>query len=138
MSDEKQFASAEDLFSIVPDHEDVWLESIGKYIRIRGLTLAEKDAIESESIKWDKKSGKVSEMDPLGNIRSRYIVRSAITENGNRLFSDKDIPRVGQLPAREFDKLFGKVQELSAVSDQDIADILGNSEGGTADEPPTE
>ena len=132
------FATAADLLAVQPDYEDIHLPSIGKWVRVRGLSLGEKDAIEAESVTYDRKTGKVAEFDFLTNLRSRYIVRSLITPDGNRMFNDKQVSVVSKLPAADFEKIFATIQRLSAVSDADIAELAGNSEGGAAEEPPIE
>lgn len=132
------FATAADLLAVQPDYEDIHLPSIGKWVRVRGLSLGEKDAIEAESVTYDRKTGKVAEFDFLTNLRSRYIVRSLVTPDGNRIFNDKQVQVVAKLPAADFEKIFAAIQRLSAVSDSDIAELAGNSEGGGAEEPPIE
>lgn len=102
---------------------DVEVPEWGGTVRIRNLTGAERDAWESENIKYDNKSGKNSPN--LVNLRARLIAKCAINEDGTPLFTSKRaVEMLGSKASSALDRLFSACQELNAITDEDVEELV--------------
>lgn len=117
----EQFLSA----AVLPI-EEVDVPALGGKVRVRGLTLAQRDEYEASVI--DSRGKRISLN--RENLRAKLIVRCVIDANGDRLFKDEDAPAVGHLPAAALEPLFEASQRLSGLSPSDVEDLAGNSERG--------
>lgn len=97
---------------------------LGGSVYLRGLTAAERDDYESESFRVTKGQPDVN----MRNMRARLLVRSLCDEQGNRLFRNHDVEKLGKFQAKILDRLFAKAQELTGISDADIEELTGKSE----------
>lgn len=109
--------------------EDVHIEEIGAAIRIRELKAQERDLFEQMVTRTSPK-GQQSVV--TENLRVRLIQLSAINEDGSPMFTQADIPALGQLSAAVVGKLFDVASRLSGLSEKDTEALEKNSESGHA------
>ncbi len=111
----------------------------GGEVLIRALTAKERDSYEQSMIETHG-TGKNMEIRPnLSNAKAKLVSRSAIDDEGNRLFtSEKDVIDLGGKSASAMNKLYTVACELSGISSQDIEDLEKNSEPGPIDDSPTD
>lgn len=67
------------------------------------------------------------------NIRAKLVARSIVDENGARCFTDEDAELLGELPASEMEGLWQAAAYLSNVTEADVQELAGNSEGNRGD-----
>lgn len=116
-------------FRVVPVPE--W----GGEVRIRSLTGSERDKYESSLARMDKKGQMVPDMI---NARARLVALTAVDENGNRIFTDQDVLKLGTKSSKALDRLFEASGELSGISEQDMEKMVegfdsDQSESSTSD-----
>lgn len=104
--------------------EPLELPELGDSVFIKGMTGTARDEFEKSC--RDQK-GRLR-----GNIRARLVVLTAVDENGARIFSDDDIQMVGKFRVDVLQKMFNKAQELSGMSDADVEELGGDSDGPEA------
>jgi len=119
----KKFLSREEILQIndLPT-EDVYIEQWGAWVRVRGLTAAERDKFEQSII---ERKGKSTQMN-LQNIRAKLVALCVVDENGNRIFTDADVEALGKKSAQALDKIFSVAQKLSGLTPEDVEEMLGN------------
>jgi hypothetical protein len=103
--------------------EDVEVPEWGGTVRVRSLTGAERDDLE----------GSIAELEGLEiyeNFRARLVTRAVVDETGKRLFSDKDIERLGEKSGAALDRVFSVAQRLSGLTKADIEELTANLNGG--------
>jgi len=92
----------------------------GKKIRLKHLSAKERDDFESSMVKMGK-SGR-QELNNV-NFRARLVQLAAVKADGAALFTRNDIKTLGNLPAAGLQRVFNKVNEMSAFSEDDIKDL---------------
>lgn len=119
-----QILGADDL-----DWEDVPCPEWGGDVRVRALTGRERDRYEMKAA-LSRKDG--TEMD----FRSELVVRTIIDENGERLFTDKEMTQLAAKSATPIDRLFDVVRRLSGMEEETVEeDAEGFVETPGADSP---
>lgn len=106
---------------------EVEVPAWGVTVWVRGLTAAERDDYEAEMVKL--KDNDEIEVD-RSNARSKLLVRCIVDEDGERVFGDKDAEQLGGKASQPVSRLFNVAQELSAITDEDVDELVGNSPGG--------
>ena len=77
-------------------------------------------------------SGKKTKVN-LQNARARLVAITVVDENGNRLFTENEIVLLGTKSATALSRVYDVAASLSGISDDDIEELLGNSEATTGD-----
>ena len=95
----------------------------GGSIIVRTITGTERDALEA-SISNDD-GGKNME-----NLRAKLVVMSVVDEEGNKLFTMKDLNAIGAKSARVLSKVFTVAMRLSGFSKKDVDELTENLSGG--------
>ncbi len=68
------------------------------------------------------------------NIRAKTAVSCVCDENGNLLFTDKDLPALSALHGKALDRIFEAAVLLSKVGKADLEDLKKNSEPTPSDD----
>lgn len=113
------------------DTEDVPCPEWGGDVRVRALTGGERDRYEMKAA-LSRKDG--TDMD----FRTEMVVRTIIDEEGNRLFTDKEMSRLAAKSAAPLDRLFDVVRRLSGMEEEateEDAEGFGQTPG---DDSPTD
>src|SRR5690606_31965338 len=107
--------SKDEILSIGVQTEVVPLPEFGGAVRVRGMTGAERDEWEADQVdpnlarQWNKLNPRQRQMairHRMRNIRARLVARCVVDENGNRLFSDKDVEKLGEVSAAVLNRLY--------------------------------
>ena len=107
--------------------EDVELPEWGETVRVRGLSSRERDTFEDEILDDEG----VADVE---NIRARLLVRTCLDpETGKRVFTDDDADALGAKSAKPMQRLFSVARRLSALSEDDIEELVKNSESAPTD-----
>ena len=99
--------------------EEVQVPEWKTSVWVRSMTLDERDAWEASIV--ETKGGETKQN--LKDFYSKLIVKTAVDEQGNRLFEDSDIPRLQKKSARAMGRIFKAAQRLNGIG-QDATDGL--------------
>lgn len=109
-------------FTDLPSEDVTVPEWGGMTVHVRGLTAAERDAFEADSITGRGRNRDVN----LRNIRARLVVRCLVDDDGARVFGDDDVDALGGKSAAALNRLFDVASRLSGLSDADVEELAGN------------
>lgn len=132
----EQILSAPDI-----EFEDVDLSHIPGWgtVRIKDLTAGERDKLE-QSIMTERTelvNGKPVKRQVLkDNVRATFCAACIVGEDMRPLFTKGDIVQLGQKSAKALDALFTIIRKRNGISEDDVAELEGNSEGDQSDDSP--
>ena len=106
--------AAEDI-EILPVDVPEW----GGAVFVKGMTGQERDNWESALV---KRSGKKAAID-LSDVRAKLCALTICDENGNRLFSEKDVKWLTLKSASALQRVYEVAQELSGITDEDVEEL---------------
>lgn len=98
----------------------------GGAVYVRGLTGAERGRLENALI--DQPAGKrqgTVRMD-METLRMRVAAWCMVDEDGNRLFSDKQVDALGAKSGTALQRVFDVAQRLSGMTAEDAEELEGN------------
>jgi hypothetical protein len=104
--------------------EDVDVPEWDGKVRVKALTGSERDALEQSMIEG---RGKHREMN-LANFRAKLASHSIVDENGKRVFNDLDVYDLGRKSGAALARVFNVASRLSGFTDDDIDELVKNSE----------
>lgn len=113
-----QILNADDLQT-----KDVYVKPWDGYVRVRTMTAHERDKFEQQI--FTNRGGKKERMD---DVRALLVSLTVVDEDGKRMFSEQDVKKLSSKSAAAMDAIFSAAQSLNAVSDNDVEDMVGNSE----------
>lgn len=90
---------------------------------VQGLNGKERDDLEASMIKGKGKSAQVS----LENLRAKVVARTAVDEEGNRIFAEADIPALALKSAAALNRVYEVAQRLSGITQEDVEELTKNS-----------
>ena len=96
----------------------------GGTVLVKALNGHERDSFEGSIMKGTGVNAKVD----IENIRAKLVVRSIVGEDGKRLFSDSDAEILSRKSAAALDRVFDAAQKLSGIGNDDLKDLVKNSE----------
>lgn len=96
----------------------------GGSVMVRGMTGIERDAFEAKILDQSGKKAKVN----LQNARARLVSITVVDADGDRLFSENEVVLLGTKSATALSRVYDVAASLSGISDEDIEELLGNSE----------
>lgn len=97
----------------------------GGSVLLRPMTGYQRDQWEGQFAGLDPKDPKAAEK-ITNNMRAKLVAQHLVDENGKLLFTPKDVESLGQKSAAALDRLFGKCQEISGLSDRDVKELEEN------------
>ena len=123
MTTNKRFLSRDEILNIKDlPVEEVYVEEWQAWVRVRGLTGAERDAFEQSIV---EQRGKDTRMN-LRNIRAKLVAMCVVDEEGNRVFRDEDAELLGKKSAAALNRVFEVAQRLSGLRPEDVEELAGN------------
>jgi monomeric isocitrate dehydrogenase len=90
----------------------------GGIAKIRVMSGTERDRFESEFVGNNKS---------VDMVRAKLVAKCLCDEDGNRLFTEQEIPQLGEKSASVLDKLFTTCMKLNRFTKDDVEDLAGNS-----------
>lgn len=128
---ESKELSADDLLA----ETDLPLEEVKlgstKRVYVRGMTGKQRDSWEASLMR-----GKGSDRRPFTeNARARLAVRCLVNGKGDRLYTDNDADRLGNIRGDYLQKIFEAAQRLCGVTDEDLVELgksSGSADGGAS------
>ncbi|MDT0270253.1 hypothetical protein RM844_28680 [Streptomyces sp. DSM 44915] len=116
-----QITAADDLA-----HEDVPVPEWGGTVRVRALTGQERDAWEASMLRLGP-NGSVQARSTKG-VRVGLVARTVIGEDGERLFTDKDMAALNEKSAAVIERLAAVARRLSGIGKEAAEEAAGKSE----------
>lgn len=118
------YATREDILNIADTQfEEVSVPEWGGItVRLRSLAGVERDELEASMVEGKGRDVSVN----LSNLRAKMVARSAVDENGKRIFTDADIVLLGQKNAAALDRIFAVARRLSGMNEQDVQELTKN------------
>lgn len=92
----------------------------GGKIRLKQLSAKERDDFETSMVKVTR-SGRQQMNNE--NFRARLVQLAAVNEDGTQFFTKHDIKTLGNLPAAGLQRVYNKINEMSAFSEEDLKDL---------------
>lgn len=108
--------------------ENIWVERWGTFVRMKGLTAAQRDRYEASLVKESGQGKKKVTSWQLENARARLVSLCLCDESGNRMFNDNEVQILSNKAADAIEPLFDAARRLSGMTEEDVEELLGNSE----------
>jgi hypothetical protein len=105
--------------------EDVEVPEWGGTVRVQGMSGAERNRLEQSWAGMSKNGGELSEQ-AWGNIYARLTAICAVDEQGERLFTSKDVEALGQKSALALQRVALAAMRVSGLSQEAVEDIAKN------------
>jgi hypothetical protein len=90
----------------------------GGAVKLRVMTGTERDRFESEFVNGNKS---------VDMVRAKLVAKCLCDEEGKRIFSEAEIPTLGEKSAAVLDRLFSECMKLNRFSKEDVDDLAKNS-----------
>jgi len=107
----EQILSAQDLKT-----ETLRIPEWGGDVIVRTITGRERDNFEKQ----------LTQEGNLENIRAKFVAATVVDEQGNLLFTEKDIEALGNKRASALDKIFALGRKLSGLREEDVEELTKN------------
>ena len=91
----------------------------GGDVKISTMTAADRDAFEASMIP-EKGKDKTKQLE---NFRARFVARCVVDDEGNTIFSHKDMVELGRKSASVLSTLFEACRELNGMTDADVDEL---------------
>lgn len=102
----------------------------GAKVRVRALNGTDRDAFEAAMIQQKGRDLVLK----AENTRARFVAMSVVDHQGNRIFSNADVLALGKKSAAALDRVYQVAQKLSRFSEEDVQELVGNSDGVLSDD----
>jgi len=103
-------------------YEDIEVEEWGGSVRVRVLTGTERDKWEQECINRTGPNNKVR----IGQLKVGLLAATLINEEGELLFSQKELTVLNSKSSAVIQRLFKQVQRVSAIGDEAVDELAKN------------
>lgn len=105
----------------------------GGKVMVAELTGTDRDLYQLGLIQFSD-DGKTTKL-TLQDATARLVAMSVVDpETHERLFTDSDVEALGKKSSRALDRIYSVAQRLSALTDKDVEELVGNSEGPPSDD----
>lgn len=98
-------------------------------VLVRGLNAQERDNFQISILEQPGKSVKVN----MTNATSKLAALCIVDENGDRVFSQKDVLELGQKSGSALNKIYTVAQRLSGLSKGDLEELTVNLTQGQSE-----
>ena len=99
--------------------ETVEVPEWGGSVIVKTMTGTERDAYESSIVKGKKVD--------MTNIRAKLCAICIVDDNGERLFTDRDVVALSKKSAKALDRIFDVAQKLNGLGKADVEELEKNS-----------
>lgn len=94
------------------------------YVYVRTMTGRERD--EFEATMFENRGGTM--ISNLRNLRARLLVRTIVDDHGKPIFNRSDIAELGEKSAAALNRVYSVAQRINGLSQQDVDELVKNSE----------
>jgi hypothetical protein len=118
--------------------ETVEVPAWGGSLTVREATALERDEYEESILTPHLNAENKPELKPdFRNSKAKLLVKCIIGENGERLFSDKDVEMLGQKSAQAVDLVFQVIRRLSGMTLESKEELEKNLGGAQTESLPS-
>jgi len=104
--------------------DEVEVPEWGGVVLVRGLTGTERESWEESRIDRKKKPKKGGDSNiRMTHFRASLVARTVVDDNGNLIFSDSDVVKLGQKNGAALNRVFEKAHQLSGMSEADVEEM---------------
>lgn len=100
--------------------EELDIPEWGGSVILRELTAIERDQIETMLVSGKAKNN-------YQGVRARTMALACVNETGDQVFTEKDIPMLGQLSGKTLNDVFKKVSDMSGMTAEAEQELEKNS-----------
>jgi hypothetical protein len=97
----------------------------GGVVRVKALNGYDRDAYQASMLQFQK-NGQASP--ELGNMTAKLVSWAIVDDDGNRMFNELDIGRLGQKSAAALDRVSNVVAEMSGLTEKSVEAATENLE----------
>jgi hypothetical protein len=117
----------------IPVEEVTIPEWKDRKVLVCGLTGAGKNAYEASLFELKGTTRKMK----LENASAKLLVRTLVNRQRQALFTESDVERLGTKSAAALERLVNVAQRLSAMRQEDVEELVKNSDAAQSDDSPT-
>lgn len=125
----EQILSADDLKT-----EEVAVPEWGGSVLVRTLTAHERDVFEDGLVQTKGKGRNQTREMQLADVRAKLAALTIVNGEGHQVFNKTDVVDLGKKSAGALNRVWDVASRLSGMSNEDVDELLGNSETAP-DEP---
>lgn len=110
--------------------EDLYVSQWGGTVRVRGMNGDERDAFEKARTREKpagnraaRRAGNTTTEFIRENLRAHLVAWCVIDEDGNRIFTDADIPALNKKSGAALEKVVEVAMRLSGMDDDDVDEL---------------
>jgi hypothetical protein len=107
--------------------EELYVPEWKGKVRLKHLSAKERDDFETSMVKMGKNGRQQMNNE---NFRARLVQLATVKEDGSPMFTRHDIRTLGSLPAAGLQRVFNKINEMSAFSEDDIKELTEDFDYG--------
>jgi hypothetical protein len=107
--------------------EDVPVPEWGGDVRLIELSAADRGYLDAGSV-VAKGEGVTARVDAIKSYRDKLVAFALVDENFQRLYSNKDIAKLGEKSGAVIERLATRVREMSGMDKEAVRAAEGNSE----------
>lgn len=115
--------------------EELAVPEWGGKVLVKMLSGRERDEFEASMMSMNKQGQPV---DNRKNARARLVQLAVVHPDGRPYFTKHDIRTLGELPAAGLQRIFNKVQEMSAISEEDMEEMVEGFDSAPAEPSPSD
>lgn len=109
--------------------EDVSVPEWDGIVRVKGMNGTERNDYESSLVKGRGKNATVN----MQNAMAKMIAQTVIDEEGKAIFKQADVEELGRKSGKALSRVYGVAARLSGMTEEDMEELLGNSESAPND-----
>jgi len=130
--DQRDYGTPEDLLEADDVlTRDVFVPAINKWFRIRALSAAESERYSNSLVSWNKRG--TPQINDRGTAMARLVALSVVDAQGKRMFTEEQVQKLGRQHAVIIKPIYDAAREFSALTDEEIDVLEGNSDGDQSD-----
>jgi len=105
--------------------EEIEIPEWGGSVMIKVMTGEERDHLEA-SMLGDKPEEKIK---ALRNLRAKFVSICVCNEDGERLFTEADVLKIGKKSGTALDTLLGAIRKLNGMTEEEEEEMVKNLGG---------
>lgn len=116
-------ATPDDLFSLAPAADELYIPELDRKVLIRYLSGQERDAYEASIVVGKGQNMTVN----MRGARAKLAALCLANPDGSRMFEDGDVKRLAGLPAIVLEQIFDRARKINGLTGEDTDEARGNS-----------
>jgi hypothetical protein len=114
--------------------DDVQVPEWGGIVRIRMLTGNQKDRYEGSV--FDRNGNRTPQS--VTGMRARLVALCIVDQHNVPIFTEKDIPELGQKSAAALSRVWAAAMKLNAISEEDVEELVAGFDDAPSEDSPSD